>query len=150
MLYKFNPRRLLRIAPLAVVPLAVGLAFSDHFNAAAAAWLVAAQQETSPGQQPGFPGRQPGIPGGSRTGPIQPMIPPIGTGRSMSRKQKDAIVNENFEQTKKDVSQLSKLVQTLQQQVNKSRPDVLSLQIVRQAKKIEKLAKKIGGEAKAY
>ncbi len=68
----------------------------------------------------------------------------------MSRKQKDAIVNENFEQTKKDVSQLSKLIQTLQQQVNKSRPDVLSLQIVRQAKKIEKLAKKIGGEAKAY
>lgn len=59
-------------------------------------------------------------------------------------------MNENFEQTKKDVSQLSKLIQTLQQQVNKSRPDVLSLQIVRQAKKIEKLAKKIGGEAKAY
>jgi hypothetical protein len=46
------------------------------------------------------------------------------------------------------VARLSKLVRSLEQAVNKSNANVLSLSIVKQAGKVEKLAKKIRDEAK--
>jgi hypothetical protein len=83
------------------------------------------------------------------TRPPEP-TPNIGIGPGLSRRQKDALVNDNFKKTKADVAKLSKLVHSLQQQLSKSNANILSLSIVKQAGKIEKLAKKIRNEAKAY
>lgn len=83
--------------------------------------------------------------------PNQPMtveMPPIDA--PLTIKQKDAIVKSNFKTTQHDVDKLSKLVQLLNTEMKKSNPNVLSVSIVRQASKIEKLAKKIKDEAKAY
>lgn len=83
--------------------------------------------------------------------PTAPIVvePPI-FGSRLSLRQKDAIVKANFKSTQRDVAKLSKLVQGLNQEMKKSNPDVLSLGIVKQAERIEKLAKKIKNEAKSY
>jgi hypothetical protein len=65
-------------------------------------------------------------------------------------KQKDALVKYNFKQMKKHADQLSKLAQSLQKNIDQSNENVLSLDVVRNAEKIEKLAKKIKNEAKGY
>lgn len=81
----------------------------------------------------------------------QPTLPPVvDTQPHVSMKQKDAIVRANFKKTKDDVSKLFKLTQALQEEIGKSNPNVLSLSIVGKADEIEKLAKKIKNEAKAY
>lgn len=82
------------------------------------------------------------------TQPVTVDLPPIST--PLTIKQKDAIVKSNFKTTQRDVDKLSKLVQLLNTEMKKTNPDVLSVSIVRQANKIEKLAKKIKNEAKAY
>ena len=67
-----------------------------------------------------------------------------------SLKRKQALVNYNFKQLKKHAADLAKLVKSLQTDIEKSNPNVLSLEIVRKAAKAEKLAKRIKNEAKAY
>ena len=71
-------------------------------------------------------------------------------GAPLSLRQKDAIVKANFKSTQRDVEKLSKLVQALDQEMKKSNPNVLSVSIVQQTDKIEKLARKIKNEAKSY
>lgn len=94
---------------------------------------------------------QPPIPGIPQR-PTTPSLPPvdISPGPSLSRKQKSAIVKSNFQKTKKDVAALCKLAQSLQEEIDKSNPNVLSLEVVNKADKIQKLAKKIRNEAKEY
>lgn len=82
--------------------------------------------------------------------PPTTLPPVIDTQSHASLKQKDAIVRANFKKTKDDVSKLFKLTQALQEEIAKSNPNVLSLSIIGKADKIEKLAKKIKNEAKAY
>ncbi len=76
--------------------------------------------------------------------------PGIDMGKPLSQKQKTDIVRANFQRTKKDIAKLSKLVQSLQDEIDKTNPNVLSLSIVNKATRIEKLAKRIKDEAKSY
>jgi hypothetical protein len=100
------------------------------------------QPSTVPGSLPTAPGQpsiaNPGIEPNSRVGP------------ELSRKQRDALVYENFKKTEADAAKLSKLVQSLQEAVDKSNANDLSHSIVRQASKVEKLAKRIRTEATGY
>ena len=77
-----------------------------------------------------------------------PVLPDVNT--HLSQKQKDALLKSNFQSTQRDVDKLNKLVQALQTEIKKSNSQVLSLKIVEQAGKIEKLAHKIRNELKAY
>jgi hypothetical protein len=108
------------------------------------------------GQFPQRPTSPSTLPGSARGAMGQPSIasPNIGPtstiGPPLSRKQKDALVNDNYKKTKADVARLSKLVRSLQQAIDKSNANVLSLSIVKQASKVAKLAKRIRKEAKGY
>jgi hypothetical protein len=65
-----------------------------------------------------------------------------------SLKQKQAIINDNFKKLKQHSQELAKLAKSLQNEVEKSNQNVLSLEIVKKAEEAEKLAKKIKEEAK--
>lgn len=68
----------------------------------------------------------------------------------LSQKQKRDILKANFEKMKRDADELADLAKSLQEDLNKSNANVLSLGIVEKAEKIEKLAKKIKSTAKGF
>ena len=55
----------------------------------------------------------------------------------------------NFEKMKRDAGQLADLAKALQEELNKSNENILSLDIIEKADKIEKLAKRIKGSAQS-
>jgi len=57
-------------------------------------------------------------------------------------------MKSNFEKMKRDANELAGLAKSLQQDLNKSNQNVLSLKVLDRAEKIEKLARKIKTEAK--
>lgn len=63
--------------------------------------------------------------------------------RGLSEKQKREILRSNFDKMKHDADQLAELAGSLQDDLKKSNENVLSLQIVEKAERIEKLARKI-------
>jgi len=63
-------------------------------------------------------------------------------------KQKQAIADSKFKQMKKHAKNLTALVSSLQKEIEKSNPNVLSLDIAKKAKDVQKLAKTIEKEAK--
>ena len=65
----------------------------------------------------------------------------------MTPKQKEKLVKYNFKKTQHDADQLFKLAQSLKENLDKSNSNILSVKVVHQASQIEKLAKKIRGEA---
>lgn len=65
-----------------------------------------------------------------------------------SEKQKQAYLDHNFKQMKKHASDLAALANSLQKEIADTNANVLSLKIIKKAKKIQKLAKKIENEAK--
>ncbi len=67
-----------------------------------------------------------------------------------SGKKNRALAQANFEQAKHDAMQLSGLAQALQLELSQSNGNVLSLDVIDKAAKIEKLAKKIKGTAKGF
>jgi hypothetical protein len=69
---------------------------------------------------------------------------------SLSRKQKNDLLKYNFEKMKHDAGELADLAKALQEELNKSNENILSLDIVDKADKIEKLAKKIKGSARGF
>lgn len=79
-------------------------------------------------------------------------FPEPSTSRTPRRteKQKEALLKYNFKNMQKHADKLAELAQALQKKINQSNEDVLSLEVVRQAEEIEKLAKKIKNEAKGY
>ena len=90
-------------------------------------------------------------PGNLQTNPAGIIATPFpGTAIPLTEKQKKALLKQNFRNTQRDVLKLSKLVQSLQRQMKKSSPNVLSVNVVKQTERIEKLAKKIKNEAKEY
>ncbi len=114
-------------------------------------------------------GSFPASPSGEQQGPlsgttdsqIPPVIDPFGkneTGprpglasdvnRPLSKKQKQDLLKSNFEKLKHDADELSTLAKSLQQDLDKSNENVLSLKVLDRAEKIEKLARKIKSEAK--
>lgn len=84
----------------------------------------------------------------STTFGISPQNPEPSPG--ISHKQRRELIKANFEKMKHDADELAALAKNLQEELNKSNENVLSLEIVDKAEKIEKLAKKIKGVAKGY
>jgi hypothetical protein len=75
--------------------------------------------------------------------PEQPdMNPP-----ALTPKQQRELLKSRYEELKREATQLADLAKSLQQDLDKSNSDVLSLSVVDKADKIEKLAKKIKSEA---
>ena len=68
----------------------------------------------------------------------------------LSKKQKKDLLKDNFEKMKRDADQLAELAKSLQEDLDKSNENVLSLRVVDRAEKIEKLAKRIKGMARGY
>jgi hypothetical protein len=66
------------------------------------------------------------------------------------RKQTQDLLKANFEKMKREADDLSKLAQSLQDDLAKANENVLSLKVVAKAEKIEKLAKKIKETARGY
>ena len=66
------------------------------------------------------------------------------------RKQRKDILKANFERMKLDADELAALAKSLQEDLSKSNVNVMSLQVVGKAEKIEKLAKHIKELAKGY
>ena len=65
-----------------------------------------------------------------------------------TRKQKQALMDQNFKKLKKNAKDLAELAKSLQEEIEKTNENVLSLEIVRKAEQAEKLAKQIKEEAK--
>jgi hypothetical protein len=69
---------------------------------------------------------------------------------TLSEKQKRDLMKANFEKMKRDAKELADLAKSLQEQLNKSNENILSLNVVDKADKIEKLARKIKGTARGF
>ena len=88
--------------------------------------------------------------------PETPQRPPRGESGEesspspLSGKQKANLLKANFEKMKHDAGELADLAKALQEELNKSNENILSLDIVDKADKIEKLAKKIKGTARGF
>ena len=68
----------------------------------------------------------------------------------LSPKQKKDVLKFNFEKMKRDAGELTDLAKSLQDELNKSNENILSLDIVDKADKIEKLARRIKGTARGF
>lgn len=66
----------------------------------------------------------------------------------MTSKQRREFMKANLEKMKRDAEELASLAKALQEELDKSSENVLSLQIVDKAEKIEKLAKRIKSTAR--
>ena len=60
------------------------------------------------------------------------------------------LLKSGFAQMKKDTDQLLELAKSLQKEIDKGNENVLSVQVVGKAERIEKLAKKIKNTARGY
>jgi hypothetical protein len=69
---------------------------------------------------------------------------------SLSGKQQRNLLRANFEKMKRDAGELADLAKALQEELNKSNENILSLDVIEKAEKIEKLAKKIKGAARGF
>ncbi|HEV2232379.1 MAG TPA: hypothetical protein VGV68_03115, partial [Terriglobia bacterium] len=67
---------------------------------------------------------------------------------ALKAKEKKAILKSNFEKMKRNAADLTVLAKSLQEEIDKSNMNVLSLKVVEKAEKIEKLARKIKEVAK--
>jgi len=61
----------------------------------------------------------------------------------LSPKQKEDLLKARFEKMKRDADELTSLAKSLQDDLNKSNENILSLSIVEKAEQIEKLAKSV-------
>jgi hypothetical protein len=68
----------------------------------------------------------------------------------LSEKQRRDLTKANFEKMKHDAKELADLAKALQDALAKSNENILSLDIVDKADKIEKLARKIKGNARGF
>jgi hypothetical protein len=98
--------------------------------------------------------------------PLQVRTPPAGSTSSeevqglqpnlespqipISDKQKRELLKANFDKMKRDAKELADLAKNLQDQLDKSNENVLSLGVVEKADKIEKLARKIKSTARGF
>lgn len=68
----------------------------------------------------------------------------------LTEKQRRDLVKANFEKMKHDAKELANLAKGLEDELNKSNENILSLDVVDKADKIEKLARKIKGTARGF
>ncbi|MBZ5515586.1 MAG: hypothetical protein LAN62_12255 [Acidobacteriia bacterium] len=98
--------------------------------------------------------RAPALPGGqaSSVGQEPPEVPGAIEESSprakIARKQRQEFLRQKFEKMKREAEELTSLANSLQDELDKSSENILSLQIVDKAEKIEKLAKQIKNSAK--
>lgn len=71
------------------------------------------------------------------------VTPEIDQPPPLKGKQKQELLKANFEKVKRDAEDLVVLAKSLQEEVDKSNVNVLSLKVVDKAEKIEKLARRI-------
>ncbi len=99
-------------------------------------------------------GEQQAPPSGTAASQIPAIVDPFGKKETadvngpLTKKQKQDLLKLNFEKLKHDADELSTLAKSLQQDLDKSNENVLSLKVLDRAEKIEKLARKIKSEAK--
>jgi hypothetical protein len=67
---------------------------------------------------------------------------------SLPARQRRLLLKDNLEKMKRDAGELADLTKALQEEINKANENVLALDIVAKADKIQKLAKKIKGNAR--
>ena len=89
----------------------------------------------------------PGLAGTQQAPPTAPGLNPDNT-TPLTPKQQREMMKSNFERMKRDADELASLAKSLQQDLDKSNQNVLSLKVLDRAEKIEKLARKIKTEAK--
>jgi hypothetical protein len=77
-----------------------------------------------------------------------PAAPQSSLPRAMRDKQKRELRKYQFDKMKEHGDELVKLANSLQEDLHKSNENILSLEVVEKAQKIEKLAKKIQQEAR--
>jgi hypothetical protein len=68
----------------------------------------------------------------------------------LTPKQKRELMKSNFHKMRNDAAQLASMANELRDELNKARVDILSMDVIHRAEKIEKLARKIKEEAKGY
>jgi len=68
----------------------------------------------------------------------------------LSEKQKRDLMKSNYEKMKHEARDLTDLAKALQDELDKSNENILSLDVVDKADKIEKLARKIKGTARGF
>jgi hypothetical protein len=83
-------------------------------------------------------------------GTHEPGVDDIPAQSTPSSAKNRALAKANFEKAKADADQLSELAKALQLELSKSNGNILSLDVIDKAAKIEKLAKKIKGTAKGF
>lgn len=105
----------------------------------------AAAAQSNPAARPG--GAPLTVPAQDQTIPPGPEINSL---PGLSSQQKRSLLKERFDKTKQQAAELVKLAQALQNDLNQSSENVLSVHVVEKAEKIEKLAKKIKNEARGY
>ena len=89
--------------------------------------------------------------GASSAGSVQDLqATPESQPNPLSDKQKRDLLKASFDKMKRDAKELSDLAKDLQEQLDKSNENVLSLGVVDKADKIEKLARKIKSTARGY
>ena len=110
------------------------------------ALCIVAQNPTSPSSQAGVTRREAA---GAIVAQEQEEVPTNqGSKGSMPERQKRLLLKDNLERMKRDAGELASLTKALQEELNKSNENVLALDIVAKADKIQKLAKKIKGNAR--
>jgi hypothetical protein len=76
--------------------------------------------------------------------------PPEDTRLPNGKLQKDAILSDDYEKSLKDARELARLSDELKTSMEKSDKNVLSLQMLKKAEEIEKLARRIRDRMKRY
>jgi len=106
--------------------------------------LVCGVAAPSPG------GATPGTPDPQTPRPLQNVPMPMESSTALSERQKLCVLKTNFMKMKQDVDELAGLAKTLQEELKKSNENILSLDVLDKADKIEKLAKKIKSGERGY
>jgi hypothetical protein len=127
----------------------MGLLVGSFALAMAAPVTVAQMQQQMPGSSPmGMPGGTSAGRGG-KTQPTQPQLPPViapDAGPTDGKLEHDQAKLRNIDRQKQIVADTQKLVELtnqLNEAVEKSNKDTLSLDVIRKADEIEKLAKSV-------
>jgi hypothetical protein len=83
---------------------------------------------------------------------LLPQRMPVGKnpGPELTPKQKRELMKSNFEKMRNDAAQLASMANELRDELDKANVDILSVDVIHRAEKIEKLARKIQQEAKGY
>ena len=71
-------------------------------------------------------------------------------GQENSGKHQRDLLKFKFEKMKEDADELAELAKSLQEDLDESNENVLSVEVVQKAEKIEKLAKKIRSAARGF